>query len=669
MSFLRKLAKWLLILVLIVALLVLIVVWPVLGVNPFEGRQAHLWDVVSNGVDFFARFPGARVLKSPAAKNLEYQPGWEWVGELVDQLEDGAKSFAEEVNGQLPFNFRIDPKADFIEREMAIAGLWTNDFNAVRPDSFIVAARVAWYGRFLSSLKRSFVRDRIPLPPGYKIQVENGLYLKITLPDEVVAELDKVRSGIQREDPNVIYVGRVRDVIIISDSREWIEAPLIGRQETLPADPWFETEFVNNSDEGESIELFLRPRLSSQLMSHHGDLDRGGALGPLTKILPTRLAGDVTIQLRPRENGLGVEVFNNPPTDGFSSVKKEHLINIYEREKLSLQTELSENGVGKYIPSERVIAALVLQADAQDIIGLMLDYMPSIERELFDDLVRESGYSRGLEDLLRREIAKHLGDLHLVILHRPKEMDKDNYRTPEASFDSVQPQIGFTVISRVKDGVRPKTVRDAITSNLGFLGMKPRKNSEVPNSGSWSLANLQTELDDFTLLKPAYGELPDNAPYVLFSSAPELAQQIVAAAQSEELRMISEPGVQRAIRELPKDGATMAMLVRGEALRKALFDRVRSYASQKLDIVAFNKKKRDEFLRAGHKDDDALGEMVKGARDTYVTTEYPRIREAYANQLERWSAVDTVALSATFGIGATKQVRAKAFVSLAEPPE
>ena len=664
MSFLKKLAKWLLILVLVVALLVLIVVWPVLGVNPFEGRQAHLWDVVSNNVDFFVRFPGARVLKSPAAKNLEEQPGWEWVGEVVADLEEQAQAIADEVNPQLPFGLKIDPKADFIDREMAVAGIWQRDFSAVRPDSFLIVARVAWYGRFLSALKRGFVRDQIPLPEGYQIEVENGLYLKVTLPDSVAADLDKVRSGIAREEPNVIYVGRVRDVVLISDSPQWIEAPLIGRQETLPADPWFETEFIRRSDEGESIEVFLRPNLSSALMDQHGRMENGGALGPLSKVVPRALVGDVTVQLHPKEDGYGLDIANNPQTDGFSKITKQHLVNIYEAEKVNLQVEFGENGIGRFVPRERVVAAMIVRADAQDIVGLMLDYMPEVERDLFNDLVRESGYDRGLEQLLRSELAKNLGGLHLVIIHRPKEMDNNRYLTFRPSFESITPQIGFTIISRVKEGVRPKTVTDAITSNLGFLGMEPRAKSDAPNSGPWMLANLQAELDDFTLLKPAYGAMPGGEPFVLFSSSPAHAMEVLAAANDAEQRMIAEPGVQRAIAALPAQGASLAFMARGEEIRKTLYDRVRDHAQRVLDYTSRDRKLARE-LKAQGVSEDEIDERVKAARDTYVATEYPRVREDYAQQLERWSSIDTFGLAATLGDGPNKQVRAGAYVTIA----
>ena len=56
---LRKLFKWLAALLAVVVIAVVVFVWGILGVNPLEGRQEHLWELVSNEVDFFARWPSS----------------------------------------------------------------------------------------------------------------------------------------------------------------------------------------------------------------------------------------------------------------------------------------------------------------------------------------------------------------------------------------------------------------------------------------------------------------------------------------------------------------------------------------------------------------------------------------------------------------------------------
>ena len=663
MSILKKLFKWLLILALVIVIAVIIVVWPVLGVNPFEGRQAHLWDVVSNEVDFFIRFPGARVLKSDPATRLGPQPGWEWLDDAGVLIEDVVRETANGINPHLPLGLKIDIEKDLFDREMAIAGIWRNDFQAVRPDRFIIAMRMAWYGRFVSALRRGFVRDKIP--DGDRVEVVSGLYLKVRLPPDAVEQLNQIRSSIPREEPDVIYVGRVRDVLLISDTPQWIEAPLRGRQETLPADPWFETEFMRNSDEGESIEIFMRPNLSVSLVDQHGDMDRGGPLAYVKKIVPRALTGDVTIQARPDEGGVKLALSNNPPTDGFSNVTKEFLINIFEREKIDLAGELSDDGIGKFIPAESVVAAVVLSAEADDVVGLLLSFMPDEERQLLDDMVRDNRYARGFEQLLRSEFASMLGDLHLIIVHRPPEMDRDNMATFYPPDDAIEPQVTITLVSRMKSGVKSGDVKNRITANLGYLGLKPQK---AADTRGLAMAVPVEELDVLALLQPTYGAAPDGAPYIVFSSSKRGALSVLDAAGAEGERFVNQTGARTAIGNLPSDGASIAMLLNGETLRRTLADQVRVHAGIKLDFVAFEKRKFREYVKAGLSQ-DAAGDRTRADKDTYIATEYPRIREAYLAGLARWSSIDTIAFSAKLGIGATRQVRAAGYISLVDVSE
>jgi len=82
MRLLKKLLAWLLGIVVFLAVAGLVFVWVVLGVNPFEGRQDHLWELTSHKVDFFIRFPGTKVLRDPVVDTVAPEPGFEELAKL-----------------------------------------------------------------------------------------------------------------------------------------------------------------------------------------------------------------------------------------------------------------------------------------------------------------------------------------------------------------------------------------------------------------------------------------------------------------------------------------------------------------------------------------------------------------------------------------------------------
>ena len=125
--------------------------------------------------------------------------------------------------------------------------------------------------------------------------------------------LNRFRTITGREDDDIVYMGRIKGVLLFSDNFQWIEDAIQGRSSTLPADPWFETEFIRNSSAGNSVEVFLRPWLSQNLMSQHGREETGGALAPLRNFVPLTVTGEVTVLAKPETQGVQL-TFSMPPT-------------------------------------------------------------------------------------------------------------------------------------------------------------------------------------------------------------------------------------------------------------------------------------------------------------------------------------------------------------------
>ena len=235
--FLRKLLKWFLVLVAALALAVLVVVWLVLGVSPFEGKVDQLWRLASNEVDFFVRMPGAQLLEEPVVTEIEQDPAFEQLTELKRQLADLNAEVARQVNPQIPLGVvEVDLTRDLAGSELAIAGTIQSDYSNPRLDNFLVMTRVAYYARYISALKRSFVRSM--LPPQPKIEVVKGLYLRIELDAQATRALSQLRTQKTRPHPdNVVFLARIGDVVLLSDNDIWIEDALAGGARVIPADP------------------------------------------------------------------------------------------------------------------------------------------------------------------------------------------------------------------------------------------------------------------------------------------------------------------------------------------------------------------------------------------------------------------------------------------------
>ena len=664
MGVLRKLVKALLILIAVLVVGLVVLIWPVLGVNPLEGSADHLWDLVSNEVDFFIRFPGTRVIESEAAKRLMDRPGFERLADLRDQLADLTVKVARQVNPEIPLGlFQVDLEKDLLEREMAVAGTIRTDYSHLKPDNFLVLARVAWYGRFLSALKRGFVRDRIP--DGDRIEVVSGLYLKVHLDDEAARALAAVRTVTGRaEEDNVVYLGRIKDVVLLSDRPDWIEAALRQRSQTLPANSYFLNEFQENALEGTSIEAFLQPNLTGNLLLHHGRQDLGGPLWGVRKIVPVSMAGDLIVQAMPHPDGMSLRLLDSPPPEGFARVRKVHLQNLYEQEKADLRLDLSEQGIGRFIPKQRTIGAMVLHANPSELLGLLMDFLPPDELRVIEDQVRGAGYHRGFEALLRDEILSFLGETHLLIVHRPpvfETADLTRFKDPESVWPPVpEGQFSFTLVSRLKDSALPDKLRQAIFKHLKFLGM----NSLGPDaSGRFFKAELIEEPGDLRLIKPAYGAAPGGARYFVFSTAWDAARDVFKAAEDPTQRLVTEPAVARTVAKLPRQGS-LALLLRGGMLRLGLGDRIRRVADYRMGAELEAARIRQEFLDAGEKESDALEDKVKRAKELYIQGKYPEVREAYLASLAWLDSIDTIAAAVTLGIGPTKQIETHAYITL-----
>ncbi len=680
MTFVRKLLKWILILVAIVAVALLIVIWPVLGVNPFEGDADHLWELVSKDVHFFVRCAGTGTLKTDLADDLAGRPGFEAIEDARVRLLELTESIAKQA--QIPFDMvEVDFNRDFLAKEWAFAGTIFTDYSKPRADNFIFLTRIAYYGRFISALQRGFIRDKLPPDVRDRISPEKGYYVRVRLTPEEMKSLKPLRSVRARDEPDIIYLGRVKDVLIISDNADWMDHAILGRNQTLAADPWFETEFARNSIGGKSVEVFLRPSFSGNMMLRHGEgPDAHGPLAALAKVLPVNLTGEVALRIDPQPNGIGLEFDNNPPPGGYQKLdpaSHDYVRQLYEAEKGDLRAHLSENGIARFIPKDDVVAAAVLCAQPGELAGLVMSILTPDERQLLEEQAKSNGYPRGFERLFRDELIKRLGREHLIIVHRPKVFksapfhlyrENDDNMPADATF-TPEPRLHYTLVSRVQDGVAPDAIRRTMTKFLSALGLKPG-NPEMGGagatdpSGRFHLAQPFEDFGELVLVRPSYGAMSGQQPYFVFSTHIEAATAVFDAAENQNQQKIREPATRAAVQKIQPTG-TLALLAFGDAIADALSDQVRIEYEPAHDPDGEATRARKKLIATGIKENDPdLDRQVAEAVRSYIERTYPDFRNQFLAGLAPLRAFDTIAFGANLGVPPHMGVRGRGFAQV-----
>jgi hypothetical protein len=658
----KKLLKGVLWLVGLLVVAGFLFVWQGLGVNPLEGDQDHLWDLVSNQVDFFARFPGTDVLREPVVEGLGEEEGLEWIQQAKDTLAEEARNIAQQANPQIPLGLvSIDPENDMRGKEIAIAGTVPPVLASPRLDHFIVLVRIPGYAKFVSALQRDFVRNRIP--DGDRISVVRGLYFKIKDP-QIAEALAPIRSGGARQEPDCLWFGRIRDVFLLTDEPAWIEDALVGGSSVLPADVDFKTDFIPLSVRRGDIELHVRPRLAQAIYPRPDR--RAGPLEVISKLVPPQVLGNVILQATPEKQGVGVHFVNHPERDSYARMTKPYEIKLYEREKADLRFDFTENGIGRFLPRKGVVGAVVLHAAPDTFASLAMDAMSDADRSNLDSIAQRrtgGGNAYTSYEALLTEIGKDLSDTHLLIVHRPSVFATVDLTSPDLPADQPKPQLSFALVSTVKDNASPQSVVDKVTANLTYLGLK--KPEDAPQlldpSGKYYVTEPIAPAGDFSLFRPAYAALTEGGRYFIFASSPELMQEILAASANPNARLIAEPSVIACVNRLPPEG-TLSILARGAGIRDYLADRVRSAFWDAYNPDDLMREWRKNKKEQGTTDEDELDRLVLADWERFKAAEYPAFRDRYRRRCASLAALDTALLGVALGVGPSKMVTGQGYV-------
>jgi hypothetical protein len=248
---------------------------------------------------------------------------------------------------------------------------------------------------------------------------------------------------------DVIYMTRIGDVVAVSDSDIWIEHALQRGVATLSADAWFESDFIRGYEGGNRIEAFFRPTLTANLMYEHARRGQRGPLNFLRVLLPPKVMGELVARAAPA--GPSTVAFEGSAAlanDGFDSMDG-YLQSVYNAEKGDLRYDFSDEGIGRVVPDRRTLAAAVVHAKPEDVLGLAWTMLLPEEKSLADDQVRGVSRRRGTSfttfQQFAEDLVSDLGDTHAVVVSRPSRFVGQRYETFEDESDPPLPGAGLTV--------------------------------------------------------------------------------------------------------------------------------------------------------------------------------------------------------------------------------
>ncbi len=632
----RRILKWVAIVlgVLVVAALLFVVV--VLGVNPFEGKVDALWEVVSYEAHFYVHCRGADLLDDPFVKRRLAQAGFEGLSEELEELRRQNRELARQVNPQIPLGLvEVEPLKDFFGKEVALAGTFL-DYREGRLDQFLLVTRVPFYARFVSALRRDFIRSRIP--DAREIEpIKGGSYFKLILTPEAAEALRPFRAPPRMGADDALaertfYFGRIKDTILFTDNPEWIEDAIQRRSgQSLGHSPYFEQTFIRFARRGRAVELYLTQEAARSFVSHQFRTQSNSPLRPLQVAVPPQVVGDVTARLTTGRDRLSVEVYSTPSNIPLAFKNLEpYITRLYESEKADLRFLLGPEGLGQFIPKERTVAAVVFRMPPDLLAELVVKLLPPDTKALFDEEIRANPKSgskyRSLEDVLK-EAGKNLGKEHLIVFHRPSYFEKTDFSLRNEDDSPFSGQLAASVVLRVLDTVPAERVAVLLGDQLQRLGLS----DIVPVPGTPLTTGIWPNLpSDFSLVQPTYGALPGGKKYVVLSTFPEGARAILKAASDPQARLLVDEGAQAAVQRLPAQG-NLGVLINGPVLQRHLEDNVREYVEVRLDLPDWGARWRQEVLARGGQ---PTPEVRKRAKQQYIYGTYRDLRLEYLESLE-----------------------------------
>jgi hypothetical protein len=652
---------------------------------PLEGSVPNLERLVPDGVDFVYRGSWKRLKQRPwFRQNVLQDPLLPEIETAMQGFEDSirrqiAEQLEAPINRAIPFGITtFSVEDDVFPAETYVAGRFCEEWGPERgrplqPREWLVLTRTTWKVRFISALKHGFVRSRLGGAKATPDDVD-GVW-RIQVPGIPVTDT-RLRSGcgdgfiIPPED--VIYLGRVKDVLAISNSRSLVrDVAALGETEDVDRSILARRDFrLEASPDGVAAAVDIVPlhkyliRVLEQGGSTVGFLDRFVTVNALDRFLGTleipspdtvRLRGDILYDrtnLTPEVE----RVFSLPPQPVLAG------------------------GIAPLIPAQDTFAVVFLRSSPVHLMTTVWEeFLPEGERRLVLDNLRRAGAYQRIEDFFQ-DLAQHVDETAAIAVARLGDVyDKVEY--PDWYNDPVtdpDPQLGFALWVHLRQSARPEEVDEFLAERLTALGFKKEVRRVTHRGIPYTRLDLEQKSADFSQVSPAYMlvqehlVLANNEDYFrkiidTIGGAPSMAGDPTFRATMESL---ADTANVAAFVDLAKVFRVPPTSEPGAMPRGIRWDQRNLWVQENRDSRDEAKRHRESRLQAFHNQrktpSPAERSQIEAEVDELVARwqgRYPEFIEEYRRSLEAWSRFRSAGLTFTAG----KDVLQGRFVLLLQP--
>jgi len=435
--------------------------------SPFEGALAeHAAALVPRDVDFFlgradlgsafAKFPHLaleeQLLRQPVWQAWASSPeGKKFAADL--KLEETLKELETQA-AQLPFG--MQPQEVFGGKELVVAGYFKG--RALEQADWAIYGRTNWLGKLGAALL-SYPKVLGLEKRGIKVVVSEG-------------QVALSGGGLPRE----VFVGRVKDVVIVATKPELVKAAY-GLRDAGFADSFYQSanyndwiQHINRSEKRDEFELFVNTRKL---------LENLGVTGPW----PDTKSQDFTpallgrlFQLPSLKNAIGVlGTESGVQFDLHGEFTSEHITgdmaHVYRTRGFDKPT-LEE--VARLAPRDTGLFAY-LHAPVGELLRMVRDSMEPAMRSLIEDTFRGTGRYPNLDALIK-ELDDDFKDRWCVIV-RPNDYPADPEGPPHGS--EPVPAIALVLWTKNQPAV------EALEKLIGGQGQRFGLKGKDANSGGF----------------------------------------------------------------------------------------------------------------------------------------------------------------------------------------
>jgi hypothetical protein len=654
---------------------------------PFEGRAARLEALVPGEVDFVWRGSWKEIEESGAVRRWLFDDppipslsadrmkvgdqtlakALERVPEIEAQVTDGIPAGLKPFQGFLfgTRDFRV--VRDLLAGDVLGAGRWCGVGNPrERPPQWrelILLTRVTPQVKFaFESLRHGFVRKGVaegPAARDVRIEMRSDGLLQVELLNVVPPKRPETCDGGKPMGSlNVWYVGRVKDVIAVSNSEDLIgRFADLGRGQGESVLDWkddFRMPKAEGGLSGAADLTDLRAYLNRAL-SIGGEPDR------LTTVLSKFLAVDALDRLTGRVQPL-------PGRDGLLATAQVR----YNPDRLrdfrdvaatyDLLPERVATSIARLVPEKDTAAVAVVRTPPRVLLQTIFESLDGLEQQTIEENLRalsaerrkrnEPAYESVAQFL--DEFAAQLGSTTGVAVARiPAVFDAAKYEEYYPVGEPV-PIAAYAVMVKIREGASQEQVNQWLSDRIAALGFDPPELVTSPDGKlTYSRLKIRPRVgrDGTAALPPEYENVRPAFKvaqgHVLLSTREDYLLEILKTMRGgpDDPRAVgATPAFDAAMRELPPD-ATLALYLHAANLRALLWDHRNDAVRKAHPDNEYAREYRVRLIRgAGSRPDHGkISQQVDEEMTRWRREEYPRFVEEYRQGLDAWRRVASAA--------------------------